>query len=145
MTETIAGRCHCGNLEYRLHTDRTLDEIVVRLCRCEFCQRHRPRYWSDPAGRLEVAIGRQAPVVRYRFGPGTADFVVCGGCGVYAFAVTEADGAHRAVVNLNLALGPDRRPPETFLEALEETASERNARRARNWTPVAAGWPPASP
>jgi hypothetical protein len=138
----IPGRCHCGNLAYALHTRQSLDDIVVRICRCEFCQRHRPRYWSDPEGRFEITVAQPDRIVRYRFGHGTADFVFCAGCGVYAFAVAGFDDGYRAVVNLSLALGPDRQPRETFLEALAENEAQRNARRARNWMPVTAGWPP---
>lgn len=139
----LAGRCHCGNLSYVLHTAKSWDDVVVRICRCDFCLRHRPRYWSDPEGRLEVEIAQPDRIVKYRFGHGTADFVFCTGCGVYAFAVGSFDDGYRAVVNLNLALGRDRQPRETFIEALAESEAERTARRARNWMPVTSGWPPA--
>lgn len=145
MTKTrqyrIEGRCHCGNIEYVLRTDTPLADVTLRICRCDFCLRHRPRYWSDPAGALEVTVAHTDELQRYRFGHGTADFVLCRNCGVFAFAVTEVDGAHYAVANLNLALGRDANLPETFIEALAENEAERTARRARNWTPVAAGWP----
>lgn len=139
----IDGRCHCGNIAYALHTDTPLDDITLRVCRCDFCLRHRPRYWSDPKGELEVTVAEPKNVERYRFGHGTADFVLCRTCGVFALAVTEVDGAHYAVTNLNLALEKDARLAETFIEALAEDETERTARRRRNWTPVVAGWPPA--
>ena len=139
----INGRCHCGNIRYTLHTDTPPDQLTVRICRCDFCLRHRPRYWSDPAGALEMTFARPADVQRYRFGHGTADFVLCRNCGVFAFAVTGIGGKHYAVTNLNLALDRDAQPAEAFLEALAEDETERTARRQKNWTPVVAGWPPA--
>ncbi|HEX6928252.1 MAG TPA: hypothetical protein VF267_03310 [Gammaproteobacteria bacterium] len=137
----IDGRCHCGNIEYTLHTDTPPDDVTLRICRCDFCLRHRPRYWSDPSGALQVDVHRPEQVLCYRFGHGTADFVLCRECGVFAFAVTASEGMHFAVTNLNLALGRDAQPREAFLEALDENEAERNARRRRNWTPVVAGWP----
>lgn len=83
-------------------------------------------------------------VQRYRFGHGTADFVLCRHCGVFAFAVTTIDNRSYAVTNLNLALERDAALPEVFLEALNENEAERTERRARNWTPVVSGWPPGS-
>lgn len=77
---------------------------------------------------------------RYRFGHGTADFVLCRHCGVFAFAIAVVEGGCYAVTNLNLALDRDRALPETFLEALNENESERAARRRRNWAPVVSGW-----
>ena len=133
--------CHCGNIRYTLHTDKPRDSITLRICHCDFCLRHRPRYWSDPEGRLEVAVENKEAVNRYRFGHGTADFVVCKTCGAFAFAVTESGGNHYAVTNLNLALERDAELPEIFLEALQEDETERSARRRKNWTPIINGWP----
>lgn len=138
----IAGRCHCGNVRYTLETAQRLDGIVVRICGCEFCLRHRPRHWSDPEGRLEIAMEEPAEVILYRFGHGTADFVLCRRCGVYCFAICEGADGYRAVTNLNLALGADARPRETRLEALAEDPAARLRRRGANWTPVASPWPP---
>lgn len=137
----IEGSCHCGNIRYTLRTDKSPQDITLRICRCEFCLRHRPRYWSDPEGRLDVSVMTPEYVQRYRFGHGTADFVLCRNCGVFMFAITGVDGGYRAVTNLNAALEKHASPPEVFLEALAENESERMARRARNWTPVASGWP----
>ena len=139
---TLDGRCHCGNIRYNLHTQQRLEDIVVRICRCEFCLRHRPRHWSDPEGRLEIEVSDPGELISYRFGHGTADFVICRRCGVYCFAVAELEGCHRAVANLNLALERDARPREAFLEALTEEPAERLRRRGANWTPVTSGWPP---
>ena len=141
-SHTLNGRCHCGNVRFALQTSQRPDEIVVRICRCEFCLRHRPRHWSDPQGTLEILVVEPHEIARYRFGHGTADFTICRRCGVYCLAIAEFDGTHRAVANLNLALGRDAQPRETFLEALQENEAERMRRRGANWTPVRTPWPP---
>lgn len=143
-THVINGRCHCGNIQYVLRTDTPLVDVRVRVCRCEFCLRHRPRYWSDPNGALKLSVGNPAQLRLYRFGHGTADFVICRNCGVFCCAIAVIGGAHYAVTNLNLALDRDAEIPESFIEALSETEAERTARRRRNWTPVASGWPAVS-
>lgn len=139
------GNCHCGNVRYALRTATPLQDVTLRVCQCEFCLRHRPRYWSDPAGELVISIKDASTIKRYRFGHGTADFVICTGCGVFCFAIAGNDnddvGDYCAVTNLNLALDKDVRPKEVFLEALDENEDERKARRSRNWTPVRSGWP----
>jgi hypothetical protein len=143
LTHTLSGQCHCGNVRYTLDTRQQPEHIVVRICRCEFCLRHRPRNWSDPAGSLAIAVERPDELSCYRFGHRTADFVICRRCGVFCFAIAEFEGVHRAVTNLNLALGRDQHPRETFLEALEEREEQRTRRRGANWTPVSTPWPPA--
>lgn len=131
----IHGRCHCGNVTYTLATGRAWSDVVLRICGCSFCLRHRPRCWSDPAGSLTVTIAEPAAVNRYRFGQGTADFVICGRCGVFCFASAAFGDHERAVVNMNLADGVPSLP-ERPLEALDETGEQRTGRRRANWTPV---------
>lgn len=137
----IHGACHCGNVSYDLETGKSREDVTVRICRCDFCLRHRPRYWSDPAGTLDIQVEDADKLIRYRFGHGTADFAICAVCGVFCCAVTEVDGGYYAVTNLNLALDREAAPKETFLGALEEDESARTARRAGNWTPVISPWP----
>lgn len=142
MNNSIVGTCHCGNIRYVLRTFTAVHDITLRICRCDFCLRHRPRYWSDSRAQLEISVGNPGEIKRYRFGHGTADFVICTGCGVFCFAVTEDDNGYRAVTNMNLALDKDAALQEVFLEALAENEAERQVRRLRNWTPVTSGWPP---
>jgi hypothetical protein len=139
---TLDGHCHCGNVRYCLQTQQRLEDVIVRICGCAFCLRHRPRHWSDPHGSLAIEVAEPAEIILYRFGHGTADFVLCRRCGVYCFAIAEMDGCYRAVTNLNLALEGDARPRESALEALAEDPEARVRRRSANWTPVTGGWPP---
>ena len=139
----INGTCHCGNLGFELATGKSWDDITLRVCHCTFCLRHRGRYWSDPDGTIDIRVQDEGKLIRYRFGHGTADFCICGTCGVFGFAVADAGDGHRAVANLNLALDQHTRVRETVLEALDEDESARNTRRTRNWTPVASPWPPS--
>jgi hypothetical protein len=78
-----------------------------------------------------------AALVRYRFGLKTADFLICGRCGVYVASVCEVDGRPYAVINVN-ALAERAAfvsPPVAMTYEGEDTAA-RMARRKQRWTPV---------
>ena len=74
----------------------------------------------------------------YRFGTGTADFVICRSCGVYIGAIGEAPSGTRAVINMTClddrALFT-RDPVPTDHNG--DTTESRLARRAADWTPAA--------
>ncbi len=138
----IKGHCHCNNVRYELQTAATVESVTLRVCRCDFCLRHRPRYWSDPAGSVAFFFEDPAEMLAYRFGHGTADFVLCRRCGVFCGAIATMDRDTFAVLNMNLALSRHDTPQDILLEALEENREQRSARRRATWTPVTSGWPP---
>ncbi len=138
-TTALAGRCHCGNIELVFETGRPLEELPLRVCGCSFCVRHGGRYTSDPGGALRFTVRDPARLVRYRFGMKTADFIICGTCGVFLAAMTTADGSASAVVNVNsFARGGDFTQTPTEMDYDVEDEATRTARRKANWTPVVA-------
>ena len=131
------GGCHCGAADVVLETAAPPDALVLRACQCSFCRRHGARTVTDPKGRLRISWRLPDAAVHYRFGLRTADFLLCGRCGVYLAAVI-ADGDRRfATLNVNVL--DDR---ASFTGAAEpvaydgETADARMERRRRNWTPT---------
>ncbi|HTZ35488.1 MAG TPA: hypothetical protein VMB84_05645 [Stellaceae bacterium] len=131
------GGCHCGNLRLVLTLSRPPEETPLRACGCSFCRAHNTRTASDPAGRAEISAGDWSLVEFYRFGTGTADFLICKRCGVYIGAVMESAAGLRAVVNTaclddRARFGLMPRPVDHDGEDLEQ----RLARRAANWTPA---------
>jgi hypothetical protein len=133
----FAGGCHCGNLELAFETAREPAELAVRACGCSFCRRHGVRTVSDPDGRLEVRVHDPAGLSRYRFGLGTAEFLLCRHCGVYVGAVmTEAQAAW-AIVNVNALATPEAFAATAVPVSYErESETERRARRRARWTPA---------
>lgn len=133
----LEGSCHCGAVTVRLETAKAPAELPVRVCGCTFCAKHRPRYTSDPGGRLIVSAAREADLLRYRFGLALADFLICARCGVFVAAV-EPGPEGRGVLNLEvLARAGELSQPETRFEAYDsEDAATRGARRAKAWTPA---------
>ena len=75
---------------------------------------------------------------RYRFGLTTADFLVCRECGVYLGAQAQtARGAFGIINTRTLTPLPAELPPAVAADYGSEDATERLARRAQRWTPLA--------
>jgi hypothetical protein len=131
------GGCHCGNLRLSLRLSAPPAEVRLRGCGCSFCRAHATRTVSDPHGSVRIDALNWALVEPYRFGTGTADFLVCRRCGVYVGAVCDTDGGTRAVINTNCLDSSAEFvgiPAPTVHDG--ETTSARVARRTANWTPA---------
>ena len=131
------GGCHCGNLRVRLSLTQAPSEVRLRACGCSFCGRHNTRTASDPLGALDIWAADWSQVQLYRFGTGTAEFVICRNCGVYIGAIGDSGSGTRAVLNttcLDDRAAFSRDPTPTNHDG--ETTEDRLARRAANWTPV---------
>ena len=132
----LDGSCHCGSLTLQFETARAPSELPVRLCGCTFCQKHRGRYTSDPAGHVTIRID-EATTSRYRFGLRLADFLICKTCGVFV-AAYEPGAPGRAVINLEVLARAAEfvdSPVQFFAYDAEDVAA-RTARRLKNWTPA---------
>jgi len=138
MPGVYAGNCHCGAIGWEFRTDIEPSQWAVRSCQCSFCRTHGARCTSDPAGGVDIRGREAGALVRYRFGLETADFLVCGKCGVYIGAMMESpDGAY-ATLNLNALETPvGVQWDPTPISYDDEGSDDRVARRAVRWTPVA--------
>ena len=131
------GGCHCRNLRLSLRLSQAPSETPLRACGCSFCRAHSTRTTSDPNGSVEIRAADWSLVERYRFGTGTAEFLICRRCGVYVGAVSETASGGRAVINTNClddraAFTQQPKPVDHDGEA----TPDRLARRAANWTPA---------
>lgn len=132
----LSGRCHCGNLSLTLHTTRTPAELGARACMCTFCRARRLRWTSDADGQVTIAVADPAELSRYRFGTGTADFLLCRRCGQVAAALTSDEPAPRAVLNVDVLGRADAFSDGGSRDFDAEDVEARRIRRARNWTPA---------
>lgn len=135
---SLAGRCHCGNIEFTFESSLPPEQLPVRECSCSFCIKHGMRASSDPNGRLSFDVHAPRDLVRYRFGLKTADFLLCRRCGIYVGAVLQAGRDSYAIINLNALDSPQsltQAPTRMNYDA--ETGAGRIARRKSRWTPVA--------
>ena len=131
------GGCHCGNLRLVLHLSQPPAEVRLRACGCSFCRAHGTRTTSDPAGSVEIRAEDWSLVESYRFGSGTAEFLLCRRCGVYIGAVCGTPAGLRATINTNSL--DDRAAFAQSATAVDhdgEKLDDRLARRAGTWTPA---------
>lgn len=130
----ISGACHCGVIRYRFSSPAAVADLPLRQCGCGFCTKHGARYISHPDGALESSVTEADELGRYRFGHGTADFLLCRRCGTIIAAVSRIDGRDYAVLNVNTADEAGRfAAAAELLDYDAEAPGERLERRRRNW------------
>ena len=133
---TIQGRCHCGNIAFSLTWEPDPVEIPARACSCSFCVKHGGVWTSNPAGSLKVTVKEPRLVSKYQFGTRTAEFHVCGSCGVVPVVTSRIEGKLYAVVNVNTFENVDRASLRLAPASFDgEGQDSRLARRTRNWIP----------
>ena len=127
------GNCHCQAVSYALHWPEHAGLLPARRCTCSYCTRFNGTWTSHPDAALELVEKEDAPARRYRFGTGTAEFLVCRVCGVVVAAICTLDGSPRAVVNINTladagSIEFKRGDSDFDGESLEERLERRLAR-----------------
>jgi hypothetical protein len=133
MTEVHKGSCHCGAISLSF---RSAKPLAPRACSCTFCRKHGARSVSDPDGRAVIVWLPEMQPIRYRFGLGTADFLICPVCGVYVASVIDVGGELYSVLNLNAFDDPRLELAGTPMNYDGESVEDRTARRRRVWTPT---------
>ena len=133
------GTCHCGAIGFEYRTRIDPGDWSIRACQCSFCRAHDALSTSDPDGKLAFTAKDVTSLQRYRFGLGTADFLLCRNCGVYIGAAIDSGHGAYGIVNTH-ALDPA--PPGLADPAPisydEENTEGRVSRRGKRWTPVTA-------
>jgi hypothetical protein len=130
----ITGSCHCGNLGFALEWEPEPTRIPARACGCSFCVKHGGVWTSCPEGRLRVRVRHPERVIEYTFGTKTAQFHVCGDCGVVPVVTSRIAGRLYAVVSVNAFDNvDDSRLVRTAASFDGESEGDRLARRQRNW------------
>jgi hypothetical protein len=129
----LKGNCHCGNIEFSLFTEQQEHNLIPRRCSCSMCRRHGASYISDPSARLHLRYKDSSSLSLYRFGHGTAQWVICSRCGVLTAVLCEIDGYLRAVVRVQSMFEHSFPGPEVLTNFDAESIEERLGRRARTW------------
>jgi hypothetical protein len=125
------GQCHCGAIRLEFETSKPL---MPRNCQCGFCRKRGARTVSDPEGSALLALGPET--LRYRFGTGTTDFLICGRCGVYVGAAADFDGQLYVTLNLNAFDDPRLDLEGMPISYDDEDAIGKANRRRVKWTPA---------
>jgi hypothetical protein len=131
------GGCHCGVLKVIYRTEIEPAHWPLRHDGCSFCRRHGVVGTSDPAGQVAFEVGDASSVRNYRFAQKSAQFMLCGECGVFVAALTETAAGERAVINARVLDGISLDFNEVANAHFDdETPVQRAERRLRHWTPV---------
>lgn len=133
------GSCHCGAIGFSYSSNLPPSQWPIRCCQCSFCRAHDALSTSDPHGELSFRAKQPEHLQRYRFGLGTADFLLCRQCGVYIGATIDTPTGPFGIINTH-ALQPqpaDLAPAAAIRYDSEDTAG-RIDRRSKRWTPVTA-------
>lgn len=132
-----SGGCHCGNIRLSFSTALDPAQLEIRACQCSFCTRHGSRAAADPNGRLVVSVEDRQRLRAYRFGLRTADYLLCGECGVYVAAIAGEGDDATAIVIVNALDDRERFSREPIPVRYDaETREQRLARRRSAWMPV---------
>jgi hypothetical protein len=130
----INGRCHCGNISFKLTWEPEPKEIPARACDCSFCTKHGGVWTSCNTGSLKVTVSNPSLVSKYSFGTKTAQFHICSRCGIVPVVTSQIEGRIYAVVSVNAFEGVEasllKRAPATFEG---ENEAVRLSRRTKNW------------
>ena len=131
----LTGTCHCGSVRVQVETALRPEMIPVRACQCTFCRAHAAKTFTDPAASARLESDR--PLIRYRFGKRTADFLLCPGCGVYVAALIEHQGRYLTTINaVGLQIEPLASRDATPAVYDDESAEARRQRREQRWMPT---------
>jgi hypothetical protein len=133
MQMIYKGSCHCGSITAEFETQSA---PRLRCDGCSFCRSRGVKVASDPHGALRLRADE--PMIRYRFGHGTADFLICSRCGTNVAAIMEGPKGLLGVANVVGLAIPELMDASAELSSLDgETAEDRIARRVARWTPTA--------
>ena len=109
--------------------------MVPRACDCSFCRKHGAAYVSDPAGQLSVTLQSSDALRRYRQGSNTAEFLLCGRCGVLVAVVFEHHARIYGAVNARSLEGPTGFGSAVPASPQSLAADEKVARWSQLWIP----------
>jgi len=141
----IEGGCHCGNLRIAARLTREPADYAPRACDCDFCLKHGAAYVSDPQGWVAIRVADEAHCLRYRQGSGSAEFLVCGRCGVLvavlhgrgrrASGKTDEDIGNRlhATLNVRALIVPTAFAPEKTVSPQRLAAADKVRRWQEIW------------
>lgn len=138
QARSYEGRCHCGAIGFRYRTEIPVERWSVRACQCSYCRAHDALSSSDPQGELGFLEHETGFLQHYRFGGKTADFLICGRCGVYIGAQMRTEDRVLGIINVRaLRDAPAGLPAATPMSYEGEDVATRRDRRLARWTPMA--------
>jgi len=86
---------------------------------------------------MSFGVSDRTTIIRYRFATKTAEFLICGRCGIYVGAQMKEQGGTYAIANLcALDVYADFTFKPEPMDYSAEDSTARRLRRSNRWTPV---------
>jgi len=127
--------CHCRNVQVRFELRLEPQTYNPRACDCDFCVKHGAAYVSDPHGSLFIQVKDQQLLRKYRQGSGTAEFLICGNCGVLVAITYQSDGKIFGAVNAGTVDGTASFGERKVVSPKALSAGEKTERWETLWFP----------
>lgn len=127
------GGCHCGNIGLEFQAARAPEAFRPRACDCSFCRKHGAAYISDPRSTLAIRVNEHEELCRYRQGSGSAEFLVCGKCGVLVAVLYAEGGRVYATVNCRAIDGAGGFGADVSVSPQKLATDEKRARWKELW------------
>lgn len=119
-TETFAGRCTCGEVEYRM----TSKPLFVNCCHCRWCQRESGGAFAInamiEADRVELLEGEPKPVLVPTPSGGGQKVFRCPRCRVTLWSNYLRAGELVRFVRVGTLEEPDRLPPDIHIHTVSK-------------------------
>jgi hypothetical protein len=129
----LEGGCHCGAITLAFSTALVPASTAPRACDCSFCRAHGAAWLSDANAQLVVHAHRPEHLRRYRQGSETAQFLLCGACGVLVAVVFDEDGDTYAAVNAGCLTAREAFAPVVIASPQTLAPAEKTARWRQLW------------
>lgn len=130
---TLEGGCHCGAITLALSTALVPATTAPRACDCSFCRAHGAAWISDPDAGLVIRTHRQDRLRRYRQGSQSAQFLLCGDCGVLVAVLLDDPERTYAALNVRSLRARDAFAPAVPASPQTLASDEKLARWRRLW------------
>lgn len=133
LFSTLEGGCHCGAITLALSTALVPATTAPRACDCSFCRAHGAAWISDPDAGLVIRTRRQDRLRRYRQGSQSAQFLLCGDCGVLVAVLLDDPERTYAALNVGSLRARDAFAPAVPASPQTLASDEKLARWRRLW------------
>lgn len=97
-----SGACSCQNVAVEVCLTRELSSYVLRECDCDFCQKEKALYLSDPNGDFKFSLLESNSLSSVRHGSESAEFLKCELCQQLIGVFYQEEKATFSAVNARL-------------------------------------------
>jgi len=126
--------CQCGKVQVHLTLPSSIENYEPRECDCDFCQRHRITYISDPGGSLSIKSDNR--LKQSKQGSEQAVFWQCLSCNNLIAVTNSLNGELKGAVNGQLFASKYKLGTSVIVSPKFLSSTEKRARWNSAWLRV---------